>query len=164
MRFGDKSTFAIECLKEDTSSPDHVLGRIRLWIDGCRVGSFDEHSAMLAFQSFRLSNVLDRLPTLIAPEFASLSDVQLFRLLGSFVDREACRRGAPPDNSSHPYQKFDLLTESGWPFAGVTSYLALQGDDVRIICQHPPDGVVSTKVPKAEFTNTIESFLKWVAQ
>jgi hypothetical protein len=164
MRFGEKSTFAIECFKEDTSCPAHVLGRIRLWINGFRVGSFEEHGAMLAFQSYRLSNVLERLPTLFAAEFATLSDAQLFRLLGTFVDREACRRGAPPDHSSHPYQKFDLLTESGWPFAGVTSYVALEENDVRIICQHPPAGVVSTRVSKAEFTNTVESFLKWVAQ
>lgn len=55
MQFGNRSTFAIDCVHEPIpNEKGWVFGRMRIWVGGSRLGDFDAPACMLNVTVARL--------------------------------------------------------------------------------------------------------------
>ncbi|WP_172205392.1 hypothetical protein [Niveibacterium sp. COAC-50] len=165
MRFGNTSTFAIDCVHENVPNErGWVFGRMCIWARELQLGDFEEPSCMLNVTGGHLERVMGRLQALDEPSFEDLTDSQLYELLDRAVYRDDDRTAGQVAADSERYFKHDFLTNGGESFDRFKSFIATANGRVRIVfaeCSSGPNGV---SVDMADFVSAVTAFLGWLKQ
>lgn len=165
MRFGNISTFAIDCVREShPNGQEWVFGRMRIWVGGLQLGDFDEPSCMLNVTGGHLEGVMGRLQALGEPSFEDLTDRQMYELLDRAIYCDDDRKSAQVAADTERYFKHDFLTNGGESFDRFKSFIATAGGQVRIVFAECSSGPVGGRLEIADFVATVNEFLGWLKQ
>jgi hypothetical protein len=163
MQFGDPSSFAIQCVHEPIpNEKGWVFGRMCVWADGQRLGDIEEPACMLNVTAFHLSGVVERLPSLEEPAFASLSDTELFELLDRALYEDDDRTLEEVEADAAKFFKFEFLTNGGESFDRSKAFIAGSNGELRLLFKEPLRGLASARVSATGFASTVAAFLAWV--
>ncbi|TVO52664.1 hypothetical protein FHP91_17160 [Denitromonas halophila] len=163
MRFGNTSTFAIDCVHEAIPNErGWVFGRMCIWAGGLQLGDFEEPSCMLNVTGGHLEGVMGRLQALEEPSFEDLTHAQLYELLDRAIYCDDDRTPAQVAADAERYFKFDLLTNGGESFDRFKSFIAIANGQVRILFTELSSEPVGVCVDLAEFVATVTAFLGWL--
>jgi len=124
MIFGSKSDFAIEAMVEpELAPPSHPWGRLCIWVDGKKIGDFDDPHCGLypCYENFQ--EKCEELNELWENSFIEFSDIEIWNFLDGLLyghhgnvelDDEKTLEQARIDSDT--YSKYDFLTNWGEMF------------------------------------------------
>lgn len=172
MIFGSASSFAIEAMTEpDLQAPSPVWGRMRIWCQDIAIGDITNpycglYGSYLGFRELRTA-----LPSLWLPEFADLSDWQIWNRLNEAlygyhgnVPAEDSRSNEDLLRDLRTYRKFDFLTNWGEQFdnGGKSFIVCTPEQQVRILNRKlPKECGLSVHTSVFAVARATKEFLGW---
>lgn len=179
--FGDPMTFAIEAIVEPGPrfgpvQGTHVVGRLCVWLNGSRVGRFDEPACWLGTLLDHLRSKQVRLPTLWDPSLLELSADERFDRLDYLCF--AARRGRSLADSwteaewagrvteSEGFARFVFLLHGNEAFDGWKAFLLRPTTDTLqvLVTSEPQHTVAAHVVPVPAFHAAVDAFGAWLAE
>ena len=161
--FGDTAHFAIEAAADPAlTNATSVWGQMRIWVNGTRLGRFEEKGCCLYGAQARLEELAAGLDSLWDARLDGLDDADAWFFLWRAIYGDDDRTWEEVDRDALAFCGFVFLTYWGESFDGWNGFaIRPPGEKLRLIARDKESRLISGAVEPAVFVEAVRDFSKW---